>query len=33
MLRAFYTDTETWKTQVLSQARESMRQAVAGLSA
>lgn len=31
MKDAFYTDTDTWKTQVLAQARESMVQAVDGL--
>ena len=32
MLAAFYTDTDTWKGQVISQARQSMFQAVQGLS-
>jgi hypothetical protein len=31
MMDAFYTDTEVWKTQIISQARESMLQAVDGL--
>jgi hypothetical protein len=33
MLEAFYTDTDTWREQILAQARESLEQAVAGLSA
>ncbi len=33
MMDAFYTDTDTWRSQILAQARESMLQAVAGLSA
>lgn len=33
MLEAFYTDTDTWREQILAQARESLGQAVAGLSA
>ena len=32
MLAAFYTDTDAWKGQVISQARQSMFQAVQGLS-
>lgn len=32
MVEAFYTDTEVWQAQVLSQARQSMFQAVVGLS-
>ena len=31
MLAAFYTDTDAWKGQVISQARQSMFQAVQGL--
>lgn len=31
MLRAFYTDTDAWKGQVISQARQAMFQAVQGL--
>jgi hypothetical protein len=31
MLAAFYTDTDVWKGQIVSQARQSMFQAVAGL--
>jgi hypothetical protein len=31
MLDAFYTDTDTWKGQIISQARQSMFQAVNGL--
>ncbi len=33
MLKAFYTDTPEWKAQVLAQARESLFQAVSGLTA
>ena len=33
MLAAFYTDTDVWKGQIVSQARQSMFQAVQGLSA
>ena len=33
MLDAFYTDTDAWKGQIISQARQSMFQAVDGLSA
>ncbi|MEO6016303.1 MAG: DUF2817 domain-containing protein, partial [Polaromonas sp.] len=33
MLDAFYVDTDEWKNQVVRQARESMFQAVDGLSA
>ena len=33
MVEAFYTDTEVWKAQVVSQARQSMFQAAVGLSA
>ena len=32
MLAAFYTDTDAWKGQIISQARQSMFQAVQGLS-
>lgn len=32
MMDAFYTDTDAWREQVIVQARESMEQAVAGLS-
>ena len=32
MLDAFYTDTDVWKEQIISQARQSMFQAVDGLS-
>ena len=32
MLAAFYTDTDAWKGQIISQARQSMFQAVDGLS-
>ncbi len=32
MMDAFYTDTDTWKGQIISQARQSMFQAVDGLS-
>jgi hypothetical protein len=32
MLDAFYTDTDSWKGQIVSQARQSMFQAVDGLS-
>ena len=31
MLAAFYTDTDAWKGQIISQARQSMFQAVQGL--
>lgn len=31
MLSAFYTDTDAWKGQIISQARQSMFQAVQGL--
>ena len=31
MLAAFYTDTDAWKGQIISQARQSMFQAVEGL--
>ena len=31
MLAAFYTDTDEWKGQIISQARQSMFQAVDGL--
>ncbi|RYF62324.1 MAG: DUF2817 domain-containing protein, partial [Comamonadaceae bacterium] len=31
MLAAFYTDTDVWKGQIVSQARQSMFQAVDGL--
>ncbi|HRL55145.1 MAG TPA: DUF2817 domain-containing protein, partial [Acidovorax temperans] len=31
MLAAFYTDTDVWKGQIISQARQSMFQAVDGL--
>lgn len=31
MMDAFYTDTDTWKGQIISQARESLLQAAAGL--
>ena len=31
MLEAFYTDTDVWKGQIISQARQSMFQAVEGL--
>ena len=31
MLAAFHTDTDAWKGQVISQARQSMFQAVQGL--
>jgi hypothetical protein len=33
MLRAFYTDTDAWREQVVLQAREALRQAVEGLCA
>lgn len=33
MMEAFYTDTDTWREQVLAQARESLFQAVDGLAA
>ena len=33
MLAAFYTDTDVWKGQIVSQARQSMFQAVDGLAA
>ena len=33
LLKAFYTDTDAWKGQIVSQARQAMHQAVAGLSA
>ncbi len=33
MLEAFFTDTDAWKEQVVSQAREAMLQSVAGLDA
>jgi TRAP-type C4-dicarboxylate transport system permease small subunit len=33
LLDAFYTDTDTWKKQILRQAKEAMVQAVDGLSA
>lgn len=33
MLQAFYTDTDAWKGQIVSQARQSMFQAVDGLTA
>ena len=33
MLRAFYTDTDAWKGQVVSQARQALFQAVDGLQA
>lgn len=33
MLAAFYTDTDVWKGQIISQARQSMFQAVNGLAA
>jgi hypothetical protein len=33
MLEAFYTDTDTWREQILAQAREAMMQAVDGLAA
>ena len=32
MLEAFYTDTDEWKGQIVSQARQAMFQAVKGLS-
>jgi hypothetical protein len=32
MMRAFYTDTDAWRDQVLAQAREALLQAVEGLS-
>ena len=32
MLDAFYTDTDVWKEQIISQARQSMFQAAQGLS-
>ena len=32
MMAAFYTDTEVWQAQVISQAQQSLRQAVFGLS-
>ena len=31
MLEAFYTDTDAWKGQIISQARQAMFQAVEGL--
>ena len=31
MLAAFYTDTDVWREQIISQAREAMFQAVEGL--
>ncbi|MCZ2089367.1 MAG: M14 family metallopeptidase, partial [Burkholderiales bacterium] len=30
--RAFYTDTDAWKGQIVSQARQALMQAVQGLS-
>ncbi|TWO67889.1 DUF2817 domain-containing protein [Caenimonas sedimenti] len=33
MLDAFYTDTDEWREQIVAQARESLEQAIAGLSA
>ena len=33
LLDAFYTDTDAWKGQIVSQARQAMFQAVDGLSA
>jgi hypothetical protein len=30
---AFYTDTDTWKAQIVAQGLEAVRQAVAGLAA
>jgi hypothetical protein len=33
MMEAFYTDTDTWRGQILAQAREALLQAVDGLSA
>ena len=33
MLEAFYTDTDAWRGQIISQARQAMFQAVDGLSA
>ena len=33
VMEAFYTDTDTWREQVLAQAREALDQAVAGLAA
>ena len=32
MLAAFYTDTDAWKGQIISQARQALVQAAAGLS-
>jgi hypothetical protein len=31
-LSAFYTDTDEWRQQIISQAREAMLQAIQGLS-
>ena len=33
VMTAFYTDTDAWKGQIISQARQSLFQAVEGLSA
>jgi hypothetical protein len=33
LMNAFYTDTDAWKGQIVSQARQSLFQAVDGLSA
>jgi len=33
VLRAFYTDTDRWREQILTQAREALLQAVEGLAA
>jgi predicted DNA-binding protein (MmcQ/YjbR family) len=32
ILSAFYTDTDEWRQQIISQAREAMLQAIQGLS-
>jgi hypothetical protein len=32
ILNAFYTDTNAWREQIISQAREAMLQAIQGLS-
>jgi hypothetical protein len=33
LMDAFYTDTDTWRTQIVDQAMDAMHQAVSGLSA
>jgi hypothetical protein len=32
LMDAFYTDTDTWRTQIVDQAMDAMHQAVVGLS-